>query len=646
MQFVFILAGGLAFGQTGTQPITVIRAQHFRLPTPAPILRIAVGDADTVSAEALNNREILLLGKTPGRTSLLIWYSDGSLGEHIVTVQRDLSTLQAALKRIHPSIEAEAAPDRDAIVLTGLVPDLTYRARAEDMARDYLKADPNNRVLLMNEPAQPNAPSPNQPPPLQQPGAAPQPAQPGSQSQPQTPFPGPVRIAAFGAAPVAVINLIDLQSLPPLIEQKITEAIRTVGGASVRVRRVVRGPVRDDAQDLFILEGRVADQVTLTRILSVAATLVTGQAADAQNIQVVADEAGGLTNGAGGAGGGGGGGGLGGGIGGGGTGGSGGNLNNQVRRNIARAKVLQVGGGRILSFLDVADIPQVRVDIRLYEINRSKVRQYSPNIISQIGQRVPVAAGTLGQALTGSSAPLGADKGLQQLLGFLGGTINTETQLTTGRFALDAIFSYLEQVGLARSLSSPSLTVLSGEQAQFTVGGDIPVPQSFAPAFGGTNAEAAGVFNSVVFVNFGITLSVRPLVGEEDTLTLDVFPQVSTPDTTLTATIRNSSGTNPATTAFQTRSLRTSARLQDGQLLVIGGLLSHNTNDTQTGTPGLKDVPGLGWLFKNLNQTDDSQELIIVVNPVIVRDPIPGVALWDYPSTEDLITNFTRGGTK
>ncbi|MCU1237236.1 MAG: putative Type and secretion system protein, partial [Candidatus Solibacter sp.] len=401
-------------------------------------------------------------------------------------------------------------------------------------------------------------------------------------------------------------------------------------------------------QDLFILEGRVADQVALTRILTIASTVVTGQAADAQNIQVVADEAGGLATGQGGGAGGGtgGGGGLGGGGGGGGIGGSGGNLNNQVRRNIARAKVLQAGGGRILSFLDVADIPQVRVDIRLYEIDRSKVRSYSPNIVTQVGQRLPTAAGSLTQSLTGSTAPLGPNKGLQQLLGFLGGTLSTETQLTTGRFALDAVFSYLEQLGIARSLSSPSLTVLSGEQAQFTVGGDIPVPQSFSPAFGGANAAAAGVFNSVVFVNFGITLSVRPLVGEEDTLTLDVLPLVTTPDTALTASIRSNTGTNPATTAFQTRSLRTSARLQDGQLLVIGGLLSHNTNDTQAGTPGLRDVPGLGWLFKNLNRTDDSQELIIVVNPVIVRDPIPGAAVWEYPSTEDLITSFAKTGAK
>jgi type II secretory pathway component GspD/PulD (secretin) len=150
----------------------------------------------------------------------------------------------------------------------------------------------------------------------------------------------------------------------------------------------------------------------------------------------------------------------------------------------------------------------------------------------------------------------------------------------------------------------------------------------------------------VAFLSFGISLSVRPLVGEDDTVTVDVLPLISTPDATLTASIRENTGTNPLTTAFQTRSLRTSARLQDGQVLVIGGLFSHNTEDTQAGTPGLRDVPGFGWLFKNLNRTDDSQELIIVVNPAIVRDPIPGVSTWEFPGTEDVLSSFVKGSSK
>jgi type II secretory pathway component GspD/PulD (secretin) len=212
--------------------------------------------------------------------------------------------------------------------------------------------------------------------------------------------------------------------------------------------------------------------------------------------------------------------------------------------------------------------------------------------------------------------------------------------LTTAHFALDAVISYLELQGIARSLSSPSLTVLSGEIAQFQVGGDIPVSQSFVPTGANAGGAGIGVFNSVVFLDFGIRLNVRPLVGDDDSLTLDLLPMVSTPDPALTATIRNNTGTNPATTAFNTRSLRTSARLQDGQALLVGGLLSRTTNDQQFSTPGLRDVPGLGWLFRDFNQADDATELVVVVDPVIVRDPVPNVALWEFPDVSEMMQRF------
>jgi Flp pilus assembly secretin CpaC len=64
------------YGQTPTQ-VTVIKSQHERLTVPSDIQRIAVGDPDILSAEAINNRELLLLGKNSGRTTLLIWSRDG-----------------------------------------------------------------------------------------------------------------------------------------------------------------------------------------------------------------------------------------------------------------------------------------------------------------------------------------------------------------------------------------------------------------------------------------------------------------------------------------------------------------------------------------------------------------------------------------
>jgi Flp pilus assembly secretin CpaC len=182
------------------------------------------------------------------------------------------------------------------------------------------------------------------------------------------------------------------------------------------------------------------------------------------------------------------------------------------------------------------------------------------------------------------------------------------------------------------------------------VGGEVPVPSAFAPAFGNAAATAAGgagatpgVFSSVEFVPFGVQLQIRPLVGDDDTITLDVQPLIVTPDAVLTDAIRQSTGTAVPTTAFQTRALRTSSRLQDGQALVIGGLLSTNTSTNTAGTPGLKDAAILGRLFKNFNRNDQTTELIMVVNPVVLRPPVPDAAIWAFPGRDELIRSVLGG---
>lgn len=629
--FVYGLAmWGMAplFAQSPT-PISIIRSQHLRWPLTADVQRLAVGDGETLSAEAINSRELLLLGKGSGRTSLLIWLHDGTVQEFVVTVHRDLSMLEAALRAIHPSIRAELAPDRDAVILTGLVPDVTYSRGAERVAQDYMGATrASGRVLVLDS---------SSPQPAAAPSATPA-APPGAPVAPDS-----IRVPASSAPSGTVINMIRVESLPPLAGDKVLSAIADIGGRQVKVRRVMKGDVQNDQQDVFILEGKVANQVALTRVLTVAAQILTGQTVTEQDIRVVADEAGALTSlGAGANSGASANNNAGGGVGIGLPGGLSGRLNrnltNQVRRNVARAKVLEAAGGRILSVIEVSDIPQVRVAIRLMELNRAKLKTYAPNLAATLGSR---HVGSFNAPNLGGARLAGPAAAVENVLTILGGSLVHQMQVTAGKFALDTALSFLEQQSIARTLSAPSLTVLSGEQAQFQVGGTVPVPESFSPALGGTEG-VPGVFNSVTFLDFGISLNIRPLVGDDDTVTLDLAPVITAPDTTLTAALRQTTGTNQLSTAFLARSLRTSARLQDGQALLIGGLLTNTIHDGQSSTPGVRDVPGLGWLFKNLNRTDDSTELVMVVDPVIVRDPLPDMDLWEFPSGWELMQEFRR----
>lgn len=631
----------------------VIMFQHRRLTFTQDIQRIAVGDPDTLSAELITSREVLVLGRKAGRTTLIVWFANGSFREYLFSVQRDLSLLERALKLVNPSIEVEGAPDRDALVLTGVVPHIGIKQTAEAVALNYLDAGSRRGagpLLAAPSAAPPAAPDPGNP------AAAPQTAV-GASAAASAAAAAQLQGQSQGAvqATGTIINLIELETLPLLPEQKIREAIQEIGGEHVTIRRMLRGDVRDDSTDTLVLEGRVPNQIALVRVLTVAAQLFAGQTITSQDIQVVADEAGALAgqqgqgqNAQSQSGGGGGGGGAGSSL----FGGSrGALLTNQVRTNIGRAKAIEVARGRVLSFIDVTDLPQVRVDIRLVEVNRSKLRTFDPNsalATSSFRQPSLNPAQSATTVQGDQAARVGsAGAAIQNVLSFLSGGLLNQFQYSGNRFAVETALSLLEREGIARSLSSPSLTVLSGELANVQVGGEVPVPTAFAPAFGaaagGATGATPGVFSSVEFVPFGVQLQIRPLVGDDDTITLDVQPSVVTPDAVLTDSIRQATGTNLTTTAFQTRSLRTSSRLQDGQALLIGGLLSNNTSTNTGSTPGLGSVPILGRLFQSFNRNDQSTELIVVVNPVVLRAPVPDAALWSFPDRDELIRSVMAG---
>lgn len=617
-----VLALALSAGPADAQESTVVgvvRSQHVRLSFARDIQRVAVGDEEIASVDIITSREVLVLGKVTGRTTLITWFTGGGLAERIIAVRRDLSVLQEALRLVHPSLLVESAPDRDALVLTGRVPDYSVSQRAEAVVRAYLDADGRGRAAVRPVLDVPPA------------GAA-APAPPAS----------PLAAAAAGQRELppsgTVINLIQIERALLLPEDRVREAIRPIGGDRVSVRRVQRGNLRDDDVDTLVLEGEVSNQIALVRVIELAAQVFAQRRVGPDDIDVLADEAGGLASGAEDAQAGQNGGNFGvraGGVLGGGRGNA--RLNNQVRRNLARASAVSAAGGRILSFIRVTDLPQIRVNIRVYEVNRQFLRSHAANTAALAASRALPAEGTSLAAVAQGASTSGSRAAVQNVLAFLGGGLLNEVEFTGSHAAITQALAVLERDGLARTLSSPSLTVLSGEVAQFQVGGEVPVPVAFSPAIGGAAAATPGVFSAVDFVSFGLQLQVRPLVGDDDVITVDVQPQVVTPDAALTASIRETSGTNQETTSFATRALRTSARLADGASMLVGGLSSQSLTTSRSKAPGLGDVPGLGWLFRNDSRSDESRDLVIVVNPVIVRQPLPDAPLWMFPSTGELL---------
>lgn len=504
------------------------------------------------------------------------------------------------------------------MILRGHVPTIKYKLAAETAARHYLDAgnnmsnDSNPLVVQSQADLLTNLSANIRLPSLQQ------------------------RKTKDPRGQAAIINLIQVEVLPMNIAEKVKKAIAPLGGQSVTVSRIQKGDMPDDQADTLLLSGQVETQVELVRILNLAARFFTGERLNAVtgkvdsnsgDIRVIANESGGIIN----------------------SGqqlgnsssmgrsGNAGGTGNNVKSNIGRAKLLSMANGRLLSTIEVRDLPQVRVAIQMYEVNRRSLRQWRPDF-TLLTNGYNQTDGVFG--LDGATNQALGSGQVENALQVLGGAMVNNFQVGSSEFAFDLLFSLLEKEGISRTLSRPNLTVLAGEKAVFRAGGEVPVPTSFAPngiTSGNTGGNSQGIFGGTEFKSFGIQLEVRAMVDEHDLITLDLSPSISTPDTLLTQQISASTGSSLNTAAFNVRNLNTTTRLHNGQPLIIGGLVSRDISDSRDFVPGISDIPLFGKLTESTQDADTARELIIIVTPTLVREPRHDASLWQFQTTAEML---------
>ncbi len=264
---------------------------------------------------------------------------------------------------------------------------------------------------------------------------------------------------------------------------------------------------------------------------------------------------------------------------------------------------------KVLSRLKTATPLQVNLQVRIAEVSRSFVKNIGTNIAS-LDQTGGFKFGlTRGRAAGGSSqyAPTGSlATGFATGPGTLVTQGNGSTAATAGRLlGLDLLGSLDlgETIGQVSTLANPNLTALSGETANFLVGGEIPILIS----------QGLGAV-SVEYKSYGISLSYTPTVLADGRISLRVKPEVSQLSSQGAVTMNGT--TIPALT---TRRAETTLELGSGQSMVIGGLLSNASNNSIEKTPGLGDLPVLGALFRSNGFRRDETELMIVITPYLVK---------------------------
>jgi pilus assembly protein CpaC len=189
-----------------------------------------------------------------------------------------------------------------------------------------------------------------------------------------------------------------------------------------------------------------------------------------------------------------------------------------------------------------------------------------------------------------------------------------------------AVLSLLKGQGLSRILASPSLVAMSGQEAEFMVGGEYPYP---------VPADLGQV--TIEYKRFGVMLRFTPTVVGKETITIRVEPEVSNLDFSFTV----SSG-GVAVPGLRTRRGSTTLQLKDGQTFAMAGLLSEETRTVVNKIPFLGDIPLLGSLFTSKEFQKNESELVIIVTPRLVRalnrnevPKLPGEGEKDDPSDAD-----------
>jgi general secretion pathway protein D len=170
---------------------------------------------------------------------------------------------------------------------------------------------------------------------------------------------------------------------------------------------------------------------------------------------------------------------------------------------------------------------------------------------------------------------------------------------------LGAIAHALASDTSSNILSTPNLITLDNEEAKIIVGQNVP----FITGSYTTAGSTASPFQTVERKDVGLALRVRPQISEGGTVKMAIYQETSNVD----------SQTNPAGIITNKRSIDTNVLVDDGQIIVLGGLIEDSTGDGTEKVPGLGDLPIIGNLFKYQNRNRTKRNLMVFLRPTIVR---------------------------
>lgn len=271
---------------------------------------------------------------------------------------------------------------------------------------------------------------------------------------------------------------------------------------------------------------------------------------------------------------------------------------------------------------------QVLVESLIVEITANKLAEFGIQWQGVMGKQgdgtigvIGTNSGAAGANILGLTTALasGSASSIGTAVNSLGGGLNLAlAPRVGGQYYLGALANFLQNSGDANVLSTPNLMTLDNEEAKIVIGNNVPfVTGSYANT--GGNSGAVNPFTTVERKDVGLMLKVRPQINENGTVKLAIYQEVSKIDT---ATLKDANG--PTTSK---RSIESNVLVEDGSIIVIGGLLEDSYSQGEDKVPFMGDIPLLGNLFRSENRSRKKTNLMVFLRPVVVRDAATSDAL-------------------
>ncbi|CAN7666990.1 type II secretion system secretin GspD [Pseudoduganella sp. LjRoot289] len=268
---------------------------------------------------------------------------------------------------------------------------------------------------------------------------------------------------------------------------------------------------------------------------------------------------------------------------------------------------------------------QVYIESLIVEVTADKTSEFGVQWVGATGnENSTYRVGGLQSLSSGNNNLLNLVAGVKANTPAVGNglSIGIFKQLANGALGLGAVAHTLQADSGTNILSTPNMVTLDNELATIRVGQNVPI---LTGQFTTTAGSTASPFQTIDRKDVGLTLKVRPQISEGGTIKLAIYNESSSIDTSVTS----NSGI-----ILKTRAIETNVIADDGQIIVLGGLISDDANGGVEKVPGLGDLPIIGNLFKYQKRERKKTNLMVFLRPVVMRNREQGMSLatdrYDY----------------